>query len=110
MMTEVTFRFYGPLNDFLPSEQQHVAFSMRFSGTRTVKDAIEGAGVPHPEIELILLDRKPVHFDAVVHKGDRIVVFPSFYTIDIAGVEHVRPISLESARFVLDGHLGKLAR
>jgi hypothetical protein len=109
-MTEVTLRFYGPLNDFLPKKQRQLAFTVRFCGTRSVKDAIEGAGVPHPEIELVLRDGEPVPFDATVRNGDRIAVFPRLKTIDISSVENVRPHPLEMVRFVLDGHLGKLAR
>jgi uncharacterized protein len=108
--TQVTFRFYGPLNDFLPREQRQHAFSLCFGGTRSVKDAIEGAGVPHPEIALILRNGDPVPFGATVHHGDRLAVFPMFHAVDISSLPHVSTRSLETLRFVLDGHLGKLAR
>src|SRR5947207_867839 len=109
-MNQVMFRFYGPLNDFLPFEQRQMSFIVAFGGRRSVKDAIESLGVPHPEIELILLNDEPVRFDAAIRDGDRIAVFPNFYAIDISRTPHVQPRPLETVRFVLDGHLGKLAR
>jgi uncharacterized protein with PIN domain len=110
VMNQLTFRFYGPLNDFLPVERRQVAFEMSFGGRRSVKDAIESVGVPHPEVDLILLNGEPAPFAAPARSGDRIAAFPSFYSIDISSIGHVRPRSLETVRFVLDGHLGKLAR
>jgi uncharacterized protein with PIN domain len=109
-MNRVTFRFYGPLNDFLRSDQRQVAFSISFTGRRSVKDAVESVGVPHPEIDLILLNGETARFDTTVGDGARIAAFPRFYTIDISGTHHVRPHRPEAVRFALDGHLGKLAR
>lgn len=52
-MREVVLRCHGPLNEFLPRERRQVAFTIRFNGRRSVKDAIESAGVPHPEVDVI---------------------------------------------------------
>jgi uncharacterized protein len=110
MMNQVMVRAYGPLNDFLPPVRRQLAVPVRFSGRVSVKDLIEGLGVPHPEIDLILLNGEPVPFDRVVQDSDRIAVFPPFHHLDIAGVTGVRPRPLATIRFVLDGHLAKLAR
>jgi hypothetical protein len=75
-----------------------------------VKDVIEGLGVPHPEIDLILLNGVSVPFDRPVQDADRIAVFPRFQTIDVSDVTRVRPPPLATVRFVLDGHLGKLTK
>src|SRR5207244_8579980 len=106
----VTIRVYGALNDFLPRARQHVVSSMRFNGPRSVKDLIEAIGVPHPEIDLVLVDGESVPFDYIVTDADRIAVFPAFGSLDIAAITRVRPTPLATVRFVLDGHLGKLAR
>jgi uncharacterized protein len=109
-MKQVTVRIYGPLNDFLPDAQRQVGFSVRFAGPRSVKDLIEGLGVPHPEIDLILANGQSVPFGYLVTDTDRIAVFPRFASLDIAEFSDVRARPLAMIRFVLDGHLGKLAR
>lgn len=108
-MSQVTIRIYGPLNDFLPVANRHVARPVSFAGPRSVKDVIEGLGVPHPEIDVILVNGESVPFEFGVRDTDRIAVFPRFHTIDISGVTNVRPRP-DTMRFVVDGHLGKLAR
>jgi len=87
-----------------------MALRVTFRGPRSVKDLIEGLGVPHPEIDLILLNGESVPFDQPVLDGDRMAVFPSFQALDVSGVTQVRPRPLTTARFLLDGHLGKLAK
>jgi uncharacterized protein len=110
LMKQVTVRIYGPLNDFVPPAQRQVGFPVRFSGLRSVKDLIEGLGVPHPEIDLILVNGESVPFDYIVTDTDRIAVLPRFKSIDIAELTRVRAHPVATTRFVLDGHLGKLAR
>jgi hypothetical protein len=50
------FRFYEELNDFLPMNQRRRTFSYEFSGKPSVKDIVEAIGVPHTEIDLILVN------------------------------------------------------
>jgi uncharacterized protein with PIN domain len=109
-MIEVTVRVYGPLNDFLPAHRRQVPWLRVVDGHPSVKDLIESSGVPHPEIDLILINGRSVGFDHVVQGGDRIAVFPRFVTFDLATLTRVRPRPLEKVRFVVDVHLGKLAR
>jgi uncharacterized protein with PIN domain len=101
---------YGPLNDFLRPERRQVTSSHAVDGHPSVKDVIERLGVPHPEIDLILVNGCSVPFGHVVRDGDRIAVFPRFAAIDIESVTHVRPLPLATVRFAADVHLGKLAR
>lgn len=109
-MTHVTLRMYGPLNDFLSADRRQLTWPFAFEGRTSVKDLIERFGVPHPEIDLILVNGTSVPFDCAVHDGDRIAVFPVFQTLDIADVTRVRPQSTRGFQFILDGHLAKLAR
>lgn len=104
------FRFYEELNDFLPPGRRRASFAYSVSGTRSVKDAIEAIGVPHTEIDLILVDGQSVGFDRVLRGGERVAVYPVFERLDIAPLQHLRPRPLREPRFVLDTHLGKLAR
>jgi hypothetical protein len=104
------FRFYEELNDFLPPERRRASFIYSVAGTRSVKDAIEAIGVPHTEVDLILVDGDSVGFDRVLRGGERVAVYPVFERLDIAPLQHLRPRPLREPRFVLDTHLGKLAR
>jgi uncharacterized protein with PIN domain/sulfur carrier protein ThiS len=109
-MTRVTVRTYGALNDFLPSYRRRVSWPQQIAGHPTVKDVVESLGVPHPEVDLILANGTSVPFDYAVQDGDRIAVFPRFVTLDIAALTCVRPRAPDPIRFVVDVHLGALAR
>jgi uncharacterized protein with PIN domain len=104
------FRFYEELNDFLAPELRKRAFQVPIDRGRSVKDAIESAGVPHTEVDLVLVEGASVAFEHVLRGGERVAVYPVFERLDIAPVVHLRPSPLRETRFVLDTHLGKLAR
>jgi uncharacterized protein with PIN domain len=104
-----SFRFYAELNDFLPRARRGIAFPYRFHMPAAVRDLIEATGVPHSEVDLILANGESVDFGYQVRDGDRISVYPVFETLDITPVLRVRPEPLRRIRFVLDGHLGRLA-
>ena len=109
-MASVTFRFYEELNDFLPPAQRRLSFTHVFHARTTVKDMIEALGVLHTEVELILANEVSVDFSYIVQDGDRIAVYPVFEALDITPVLKVRTQVLRNPRFVLDTHLGRLAR
>jgi uncharacterized protein len=110
-MSLAHFRFYAELNDFLPPDRRQVSFAHSFEARArpSIKDMIEALGVPHTEVELILVDGEPVDFSYTVRDGNRISVYPVFESIDPAPVVRLRPLPLRELRFVLDAHLGKLA-
>jgi hypothetical protein len=108
-MPQVYFRFYAELNDLLPADKRQVTFPQPFKDRVTVKHLIESLGVPHAEVDLILVDGRSVDFDHIVAEGEQISVYPVFETLDIAEVSHLRPQPLRESRFVLDTHLGQLA-
>ena len=105
----VLIRAYGELNDFLPPALRCTEFSYPMAGGNHLKHLVESAGIPHTEIELLLLNGRSVGFDALVSSGDRVSVFPVFETLDVGPVVRLRPKPLRKTRFVLDVHLGKLA-
>jgi uncharacterized protein with PIN domain len=108
--TRCTFRFYAELNDFLPVERRYKDFLRTVRGTPSVKDTIEALGVPHTEVDLILVDGVSVGFERLLVGGERVAVYPAFERLDIGHVTRLRPTPLREPRFVLDVHLGKLAR
>ncbi len=105
-----TFRFYEELNDFLSPERCKKPFLHRFSGTPSVKDTIEAIGVPHTEVDLILVDGISVGFSHLLKGDERVSVYPTFERLDITPATRLRPTPLQKPQFVLDVHLGKLAR
>jgi uncharacterized protein with PIN domain len=108
-MAQARFRFYAELNDFLPPERRFVEFTHDFLDIATVKDRIESFGVPHTEVDLILVNGEPADFARRVRDGDRVSVYPVFEALDIAPLARLRPEPLRNPRFVLDAHLGRLA-
>jgi uncharacterized protein len=70
---------------------------------------IESFGIPHTEVELIVVNGESVPFSYVVHNGDRIAVYPVFESFDVAGELRVRQHPLRESKFILDVHLGRLA-
>ncbi|MEV0946946.1 Mut7-C RNAse domain-containing protein [Rhodococcus sp. NPDC049939] len=103
------FRFYEELNDFLPPIRRKQAFQHDFDGTPSVKDRIESLGVPHTEVDLILVDEVSVNFSHRLRGGERVAVYPVFERFDLTGVTALRPRPLRRPSFVLDVHLGRLA-
>lgn len=108
-MPRATFRFYEELNDFLPPERRKQSFVCDCSENASVKHAIEAIGVPHTEVEVILVNGESVDFSHPVREGDRISVYPVFEAVDVTPLLRVRPRPLREPRFVADAHLGRLA-
>ncbi len=99
--------FYGDLSFFLKPQTQQI--ERRLSERTSVKDAIEACGVPHTEVDLILVDGDPVDFAHVLSHESAIDVYPidskrqTLFPKD-------RLQALQIHKFVADGHLGKLVR
>ncbi|HLN53538.1 MAG TPA: Mut7-C RNAse domain-containing protein [Lentimicrobium sp.] len=105
-----TFRFYEELNDFLPIKKRKVAFEHSFTGKPTVKDLIEALGVPHAEVDLILVNGDSVTFSYILKDKDFVSVYPVFESVDISVITRLREKPLREPAFILDVHLGRLAR
>ncbi|MFO7527065.1 MAG: Mut7-C RNAse domain-containing protein [Ignavibacteriaceae bacterium] len=103
-------RFYEELNDFLPDDKKKTRIEHQFIDRTSVKDLIESMGVPHTEIDMVLVNGKSVSFDCIINDKDDISVYPVFETFDITEVQHLRPLPLRDPKFVCDVHLGKLAK
>jgi uncharacterized protein with PIN domain len=107
---KVTFRFYEELNDFLPKENKKKRFTHNYIDKTSIKDVVESLGVPHTEVDLILVNGKSVGFDYLIKNSDDIAVYPVFESLDISGVQHLRPKPLRNPKFVADVHLGRLTK
>jgi uncharacterized protein len=104
-----TFRFYAELNDHLPPSLQFRPVEKRLLLPASVKDVIESLGVPHTEVDLLLVNGDSSDFSRLVRNGDRVAVYPVFDSLDITPVLRLRPRPLRQSKFVLDVHLGRLA-
>jgi uncharacterized protein len=104
-----SFRFYAELNDHLPLCDQYQVVEKRFFVPASLKDMVESFGVPHTEVDLVLVNGDSSDFSHLIHNGDRVAVYPVFESIDIAPVLRLRPQPLREPKFVLDVHLGRLA-
>jgi uncharacterized protein with PIN domain len=108
-MADVCFRFYGRLNDFLPAARRGSRFTYRLRHLPSVKDAIESLGVPHPEVDVILVNGSPEDFACRLRDGDDVSVYPAFRSIDMSGLRRAGIDPPSVIRFAVDVHLGKLA-
>lgn len=109
MTASLSLRFYAELNDHLPPEHRAKAVHLSTEEGVPVGRAIESAGVPLSEVDLVLVNGRSVSFEHPLHAGDRVSVYPVFESFDISPVQQVRERPLRAPRFVLDVHLGKLA-
>ena len=96
------FRFYAELNDHLPAAQQFKTLEKSFYVSSTVLDMIEGFGVPHAEVELIVANGESVGPHYLVRGEDRIGVYPMFESLDISPELRIRQEPLREPKFVLD--------
>jgi uncharacterized protein len=109
-MVTATFRFYEELNDFLPPALRRREFERACARAATVKHMIEALGVPHTEVELILINGESAGFGRILREGDRVAAYPTFEALDVTPLLRLRDHPLRVTRFVADVHLGGLAR
>ena len=94
----VLFRFHDGLRGLLAPARRHGEFEHRAGATDTAKHVIEALGVPHTEIGHINVNGVSGDLSQPLVNGDTLDVYPP------ADGE-----ALGDPRFVLDGHLGRLA-
>ena len=104
----VRLNFHGDLDFFLGSRPGSGVIERTLTEKTSAKDVIESCGVPHPEVDLILLDGQPIDFNYTLANDAEMAVFP-------VGTRHpqIKEKQLQSSSiksFIADGHLGKLTR
>jgi uncharacterized protein with PIN domain len=80
-----------------------------FSGPVSIKHAIEALGIPHTEVDLILVNGRSVGFSYMLRSLDQASVYPSFSTLDLSPVQQLREPLDFPLKFIIDSHLGQLA-
>ena len=105
---KVRLRFHGDLNVFLGSKAGDAVIERQLAEKTSIKDIIESCGIPHPEVDLILLDEEPVGFDRTLANEAKVDAF----TVENRGTDYAeeRLQTIGISRFVTDGHLGGLTR
>lgn len=109
-MIRATLRFFGDLKDLLFNKFSGPAVHRSLPGPTSAKDLIEGCGVPHTEVDLILANGQPADFTYLVQEDQQISVYPFFNHLNIPTNERLQTPTLPHNRFLADANLGKLAR
>lgn len=105
-------KFTGSLNDFIPGSKSHQMQKISFGGNPSVKDFIEARGVPHVEVDVILVNGHSEDFSYNLENGDRIKVYSADaeWQSDVEKILQLQPAYPDPISFILDVHLGALAR
>jgi uncharacterized protein len=100
--------FHGDLNVFLGSKAGDAIIERRLTEKTSIKDIIESCGVPHPQVDLILIDGQAVGFDHTLATDAKVEVLPVENRDTVHTEKRLQTVGI--FRFVADGHLGRLAR
>ena len=98
-MPQAHFRLHGALQDFLPPRRRGRVITLAFRGPQSLKHLLESLDVPHTEGGEVLVNGTPSSLGYLVQNGDFIEAYPKPNGWPEDG----------EVRFVLDGHLGRLA-
>ena len=105
---KVRLRFHGDLSVFLGSKASDAVIERRLAEKTSIKDVIESCGVPHPEVDSILVDEQTVGFDHTLANDTKVEVFPVENRGTYRTDKQLQMLGI--IRFVADGHLGRLTR
>ena len=104
----VRLKFHDDLTFFLKSKTRREVVKRNLGQKTSVKDVVESCGVPHPEVDLILVNREPVDFSHAIVKDADIDLYPVQSQCLLFTENRLQIRSIK--RFVADGHLGTLVR
>ena len=105
---KVRLWFHGDLNIFLRSRAGDAVIERPLAEKTSIKDIIESCGVPHPEVDLILVDDQTVGFGHTLASNAKVDVFPVHEHDTVCTDKRLQTVGI--SRFVADGHLGSLTR
>ena len=106
----VHLKFFGSLSDFLPLSQKNKWIEVGLHDHAAVKDTIESCGVPHTEVESLFINGRSCRFSRRLFDGDRVTAYPYRRKVGGRWTRALRRAAPKRPRFILDIHLGKLAR
>jgi len=107
-MSRIDIRFFDDLGIFLPHYQRMQWIQLDINGTPSIKHIIESLGIPHTEVGLVIVNNQTTNLDQIAQDCDRVLVFSHRHVGQSLrlGKQCLDPSPL----FILDNHLGKLAR
>lgn len=107
-MERVTVRCYGDLGELAGADRDGLV-DVPIGTARSIRDVTASVGIPHTEIDLVVVDGISVGWDHEVVAGQRVAVYPPFSTLPAGVVSQVRAPAPRSLRFAADAHLAALA-
>jgi uncharacterized protein len=110
MSKSASFRFHDSLNDFLLPLKRNTLIVHVFNDTPAIKHAIESIGIPHPEVNVIIVNGASVDFGYRLRDNDEVEVYPLFSKNIFPETWSLINNHSFPEKFILDVHLGKLAR
>lgn len=99
-MPTVTLRVYPALRFLLAPRRRAAPFAVQAAATDTVGHVVESVGVPLTEVGPLALDGRRVEATTRVHDG----------VLEVAPRPRPQSAPTDPPRFLLDAHLGSLAR
>ena len=96
-MSTAYFSLVGRLQDFTKRDQKGKRISIEFRGRQSIKHLVESLGIPHPELGPIQVNGQEGSLNTITQDGDQVEVY---------AIPNGCPVE---PRFLLDGHLGRLA-
>ncbi|MCK5324333.1 MAG: hypothetical protein KAJ45_09300, partial [Desulfobulbaceae bacterium] len=109
-MNTIHIKFHGNLGDLLTQPaDENGSLNLSFNRRASIKDVIESLGIPHAEIERLLVNHKEVTFEYIAKDTDQVDVFGLTPPFDLFSPSLLRPEPLKQIRFVVDVNVGKLA-
>jgi uncharacterized protein with PIN domain len=104
----VTLTFHDDLVLFLKREERNRPVRRLLSHKTSVKDLVESCGIPHTEVDLIMVNGLPADFSSHLQTDAGLEIYPIPAPSGL--FPGIRLQAGEVLRFVADGHLGKLTR
>ncbi|WP_137988708.1 Mut7-C RNAse domain-containing protein [Streptomyces vilmorinianum] len=98
---EIQISFAPDLRLFVSAERRSGRTTVATDGVSTLGHVVESLGVPLTETGRLLVDGQPVKVSHIPAAGE---------TVEVEGVERPQPVPGAPLRFLLDVHLGTLAR
>jgi hypothetical protein len=103
-MNSASFRFYHGLDELLAKELRGEWVVRSFKGNPSIKHMVESLQIPHTEIGPVMVNGLKAGLGTLLYGGEKVELFPAIHelTEDVSASDW-------PPRFLLDGHLGKLA-
>jgi uncharacterized protein with PIN domain len=104
----VRLRFHRDLDYFLRNATNDGEICRQLGEPTSIKDVIESCGVPHPEVDRIVVAGTAIDFSYVLRESADVEVYPVGFGDKILPGNPLQ--QSRATRFLADGHLGKLVR